>query len=721
MMRAFIHSIALAAVTLGSASALGAPPDVPPEPIATKPDCAAAKGRWVVKGRLRGCLIRGKRQGIWSVWDEVPGAEPVQRGQAALVDGQLHGPSTDYHANGQIGAEGSYTSGNKTGPWRGFHPGGQPQYEVEYDPEGEKHGAEMFWYPNCVQAIDGAWDHGKKTGHWVNRLPSNDKQDEGDWINDTRTGTWTFWHKKGPKLESGPYVDGLRHGTWTEFTFQGHQWRTVEYDKGQRQTPTAKACDVMGGEYDVDFEQREDGCAIEGRRVGLWSGYRANAGLEWTAQYKDGRMDGTRVDLHPDGAVLRAGEYAAGAPIGTHVFKSADGKVEFGSSTLTDGTGSWTEYWPTGALRLRGAWLKGDKHGVWESWRANGNPDEAREWKLGRWDGETRAWFATGELKHRGQYRDGRRTEKWTAFFTNGRVAWEGLYDKKGDRADIWKNGFWEGGPRAEGIYAKDERDGQWIEWHNNGKKKGVGPYKEGKRDGEWTEWWYSGEPWRTVHYTGGISSDPAETDCKSLRGAWRVDPEQRVVGCNVCRVANDDEGKSAIELIEQGEWRWWHPNGELEAAGEYTRGQKSGTWERFFDDGRPMMKGSWRADVKHGDWQGYYRSGNLRFSGAYADGKEDGEWTTFQSTGAVQAKGSYKAGEKSGPWAWFIGDATKSQAGSFLNGQEDGVWTTWHANGQKKSEGRFEAGARIGEWQWWRADGTPWRSAKYEKGAEVR
>lgn len=714
-------ALALKLALAGTLFTLPAGAEPTEEPIGDAKACQAKKGRWITTGRLRGCLIKGRRNGWWTVWDEAPGTEPVLRARAVMVDGELEGPSSDYHENGALSAEGEYRNGKKVGPWRAFHPGGQPRLEVTHDDAGEKHGHEMHWHANCVQALDAHWDHGKKTGHWVKRLPNNNKLEEGDYSADQRTGTWTFWHKKGPKLETGPYVDGLRHGTWTEFTFEGHRWRSVEYLEGARQTDVAKACAALGGEYDVDFEAREDGCRLEGRRVGLWTGSRPDGTVEWTTHFKDGREEGTHTDFHPGGEILRQGEYARGAPTGTHIFRSADGKTEFGRATVTDGNGEWVTYWPTGGLREQGTYADHRKHGVWQSWHANGNPEQAREWKAGRWDGETRAWFTTGELKHTGYYRDGRRFGRWVAYFTNGRIAWEGVYDGKGDRVEAWKEGFWEGGPRAEGLFTADERSGQWVEWHNNGKKKGVGPYQDGKREGEWTEWWYSGEPWRTVHYSKGVSVDPAEQTCGAVKGDWRVDPEQRVVGCNICRVDTDDDGELTITKLEQGEWRWWHPNGELEAVGEYRRGQKDGRWERFFDDGRPMMKGEWRADVKHGEWQGYYRSGNLRFSGGYRDGKEHGEWTTFHENGRPHAKGEYAAGEKTGPWVWTDATGAKQQEGSFVKGQEDGVWRTYHANGQKKSEGKFAAGERVGAWAWWRADGSAWRSAQYEKGREVR
>ncbi|MEZ4472727.1 MAG: hypothetical protein R3F60_18465 [bacterium] len=690
------------------------PLPLPPEAaIVDAATCRAAHGKWMDGGRFTGCQARGQRQGWWSVFDEEDGRR-VMRARALLVDGLLDGPSTDYHENGEVAARGQYTRGEKSGTWQGWHPGGQDRFIESYDDQGRRQGPTRWWYANCVHAHTGGYVDDLEDGHWKRWLATGTPQEEGDYTRGVRTGTWTFWHKKGPKLESGPYVDGKRQGTWTEWTFQGHRWRTVEYVDDQRQGEAALACVAMDGSYEVDHEAREDGCMVRGRRAGLWAGYYPDGKLMWTATYDDGREQGVHTDYHPTGEVLREGRYEGGVPVGAHVFRRPDGSV-IGESALVDGTGEFKIWWANGHLRERGTYTAGLKDGVFETWFETGNPDEAVQWIRGRADGETQAWFATGEPKHRGFYKGGRRFGVWTAWYVNGQVAWEGEFDVEGSRVGDWREGHWEAVPKAAGPFAEDDRNGAWKEWHNNGKEAGEGPYLEGEKDGLWTEWWYSGEPWRTVEYKRGVSQDPAELACVERAGAWKVDYEARLVGCQTCRVKGQDEqGNDEIELLADGEWRWWHPNGQLETRAFFRRGEREGPWEQSFDDGRPMMKGAYSADEKAGDWQGWYRGGSLRFSGEYQAGVEDGAWTSFHPDGSRQASGAYHAGKKAGPWTWWSPAGDVEQTGAFADGLETGEWITRYPGGREKSKGSFVRGHRVGTWQWWREDGSPWRTETY-------
>ena len=43
-------------------------------------------------------------------------------------------------------------------------------------------------------------------------------------------------------------------------------------------------------------------------------------------------------------------------------------------------------------------------------------------------------------------------------------------------------------------------------------------------------------------------------------------------------------EGDMTEDSVRIGKWTWWHPNGKVFQQGEYTDGEKSGTWVVYHD-----------------------------------------------------------------------------------------------------------------------------------------
>lgn len=83
----------------------------------------------------------------------------------------------------------------------------------------------------------------------------------------------------------------------------------------------------------------------------------------------------------------------------------------------------------------------------------------------------------------------------------------------------------------------------------------------------------------------------------------------------------------------QHGEWKYWHPNGQL--------------W----------MQQSWLNGKKHGEWKGWYSNGTLESQSIWKHGKEHGEWKEWGPDGICVSHQNWKNGKKHGSCKsiWFI------------------------------------------------------------------
>ena len=99
-----------------------------------------------------------------------------------------------------------------------------------------------------------------------------------------------------------------------------------------------------------------------------------------------------------------------------------------------------------------------------------------------------------------GKVKDGKKDGEWLEYHENGQLKIKRNYkDGKLEGESLWyhKNGQLE----SKGNFKDDKKEGEWIHYRSNGKLWRKYYYKEGKKDGKWT--WYDtyGNLVRTVLY----------------------------------------------------------------------------------------------------------------------------------------------------------------------------------------------------------------------------
>lgn len=123
-----------------------------------------------------------------------------------------------------------------------------------------------------------------------------------------------------------------------------------------------------------------------------------------------------------------------------------------------------------------------------------------------------------------------------------------------------WKNGVKEGSYREysekgactlDGQYTSNEKTGVWYEWNTIGEIVWETPYVNGKAEG--------------IRYQWGNDFDPKTKQY-------------------VCATVTYKDGVRQGPSLE-----WWPPGDVVSTRGEYDTGEKHGTWETFYSDGKPM------------------------------------------------------------------------------------------------------------------------------------
>jgi len=152
--------------------------------------------------------------------------------------------------------------------------------------------------------------------------------------------------------------------------------------------------------------------------------------------------------------------------------------------------GPQTGWFDTGFVRLEGACVAGERHGVWR--RYFDDVDDGIAWERGYVDGQpdgkwTR-WYRGGKVKGELSYENGEQTGKEQAWSLDGTLLLDAEWLAGARHGPYRELEEGTGLPKLEGFYEQGQRIGLWVE-HQNGVKRSEGEYAEGLREGHWTFW----------------------------------------------------------------------------------------------------------------------------------------------------------------------------------------------------------------------------------------
>jgi antitoxin component YwqK of YwqJK toxin-antitoxin module len=177
------------------------------------------------------------------------------------------------------------------------------------------------------------------------------------------------------------------------------------------------------------------------------------------------------------------------------------------------------------------------------------------------------------------------------------------------------------------------------------------------------------------------------------------------------------------------GFYRSWHENGQLEWDGQYTHGEKTETWVHWDSTGSRTEEVSYSAGIKHGSEISWNPNGALRTSLCYRQGKLHGLCVWYVDNNvidynnpclSISAERLYVDGAMLLP----INDTTGRPCMDGLVGGkepyhnvESDVWIEWDRGNSHFFVGRQVEGKKHGVWIQWSADGDMERVDVYDNG----
>ncbi len=199
------------------------------------------------------------------------------------------------------------------------------------------------------------------------------------------------------------------------------------------------------------------------------------------------------------------------------------------------------------------------------------NQVDDQGWKQGKW----RKSYVSGVIKYEGQFRNDRPYGEFRYYHENSQIK---AITKFSD----------------DGIIAYTES------FHENGKPMAMGKYINQKRDSTWN--FYS-----------------------DIDGKIIAKEDYRKGKLN---------GKSILFYVDSGK------PAEIT---EYKQGVKEGTYLKYFPDGKTMTEGLYHNDQLHGDFTVYYNDETIEIKGRYENGRKSGNWEYFTENGKPITEEQYK------------------------------------------------------------------------------
>ena len=274
--------------------------------------------------------------------------------------------------------------------------------------------------------------------------------------------------------------------------------------------------------------------------------------------------------------------------------------------------GKFTVYWPSGTIRAKGFYQRGEAEGLWEYFFNAYTPAAKGAFHNGLRDGPWIEYWENGELRKRGSFSAGKEIGEWVSWIsTGGEVLRTSCFES--NASGHYKSSYDNGTLKEEYNCRFGKRIGSYFENNPDGNPLTRGFYDStGAQDSLW-QWFHpNGRLSMQQHFHNGLRNDSLIAwDSSGLltergffrlgTGEWkRFDSQNRVI---------------EIKTFQNGaplSMKRWHPNHVHWIEGSFVNGKKTGIWKSWDD------------------------RGTLRESAEYLNGELNGDRRFFDTTGSL-------------------------------------------------------------------------------------
>ncbi|MFW6019688.1 MAG: DUF3352 domain-containing protein [Bacteroidales bacterium] len=113
---------------------------------------------------------------------------------------------------------------------------------------------------------------------------------------------------------------------------------------------------------------------------------------------------------------------------------------------------------------------------------------------------------------------------------------------------------------------------------------------------------------------------------------------------------------------IPDGDWRFYYPNGNIEAVVHYDKGQLDGVGYFYYNSNEQNL----RCEVYFskgeidGQYKEYYKNGNLKAKLNFKNNQRHGDAEFYYPNGEMKIEAKFKKGSKKGNWEYFAPDGNE-------------------------------------------------------------
>ena len=525
----------------------------------------------------------------------------------------------------------------------------------------------LWFYKESNTPFTGAaFEISKETGTIIQQV---------NYIDGLAWGKYYEWWPNGSKKVNGTYRFGLMYGRWKFYYKNGKMLCAGSYMNGKGHNSTELIESIpQEGISGLWTYWNSDGRKIE-------EGYYTKNGMEkgnWSFWDRDGKKRlGKKIDYktfkniglykHLDGVFLVTG------PIDglSTAYTQAHGAVRGGRLD-----GPWT-YWDNdGLLSAKKYYDKGTPRGQYTTYHpyghkladgvVNGIDDYGNLIKDGKW----LFWDENGILKEEVHFNSGKREGLTIYFSMTGNETAKIIYKDDIPWSGEWTTWYPDGSKKESGRYEEGEKQSPWSAWYDNGQKRYVMHYHNSQKHGLYTEWNRQGRLTKDIDYDMGIP---------------------------ISEYIVEYDGDSYVEINRRNN-------------------QLSGSWIKWYANGKKKEEGVYKYGKKGGLWTGWHANGEKKYQGKYTDGKPDDLYTELDDQGRLIKSIEYNEGSVLTEYH-IQRDESGTTEYHKRNGVLDGQWTRWYANGNKAEEGKYKDGKRSGEWNGWYRSSKKNFSCVYEDG----
>lgn len=168
---------------------------------------------------------------------------------------------------------------------------------------------------------------------------------------------------------------------------------------------------------------------------------------------------------------------------------------------------------------------------------------------------------------------------------------------------------------------------------------------------------------------------------------------------------------------LKQGHWIKKDKAGKIQYDGYFKDDKPTGTFKRFYDNGKLQSLVILSSDGKSADVEFYHPNGLMASKGKYINQLKEGKWQFFSSVfeGYLISEEEYRNNRKNGLSVKYFPNKNPSEKLTWMNDVKTGEWLQYYTSGRIFIKANFVAGRLQDKYSVYYEDGKPQYLGQYK------